>query len=143
MEPHPTPLADQLAGLRAAAAPSGADCGMLPAALHAVIAAILARIFAGLERVFLLWQAGLLPTPAARHISPPSRPSEPRPRQLSPRRAGKRHAARKHAGVAVLPRTIAAVPARTSAVIQTPGVAATAAITQSQRPRSARAPPPV
>ncbi len=55
METRPTLLADQLAGLRAPLAPSGADCTRSSAELHALIAAIFARIFARLEAIFLLW----------------------------------------------------------------------------------------
>ena len=66
---QPTPLGAQIATLRTAAAtaPSGAAGRMLPACLHTMIAAILARIFGRLEQIFLLWQAGLLPpSPAPR-----------------------------------------------------------------------------
>ena len=68
METRPTPLANQLAGLRAAIT-SNDDRGWLPTALHAVIAAILARIFGRLEQLILLWQAGTLPAPAPRQPS--------------------------------------------------------------------------
>ncbi len=60
-----SPLGDKIASLRAA--PSGADGRMLSNALHTLIAAILARIFTRLEDIFLLWQAGTLPTPQPRH----------------------------------------------------------------------------
>ena len=62
---HSSPPGDRIASLRAA--PSGADGRMLPAALHAIIMTCLARIFARLEQIFLLWQAGTLPAPLARH----------------------------------------------------------------------------
>ena len=62
---HSSPPGDRIASLRAA--PSGADGRMLPAALHSIIMTCLARIFARLEQIFLLWQAGTLPAPLARH----------------------------------------------------------------------------
>ena len=60
METQPPPLAAQLAGLRAATT-SNDDRTMLPAALHALIAAIFARLFDRLEQILLLWQSGQLP----------------------------------------------------------------------------------
>ena len=61
-----TPLGDQIARLLAAA-PRAAACERLPIfSLHALIYAILARIFARLEQILLLWQAGALPTPKLR-----------------------------------------------------------------------------
>ena len=66
---QPPSLTDQCATLRSPA-PSGA-CGMLSNALHAMIAAIFARIFGRLEQIILLWQAGNLPTPATRPMSTP------------------------------------------------------------------------
>lgn len=57
-------MADQLAGLRAITS-ADAPRRMLPNALHTLIMAILARLFARLEQVFLLWQAGQLPPPPA------------------------------------------------------------------------------
>ena len=76
MTQHPTPLGDTLASLRSA--PLGTHRGMLPAALHTLITAILTRIFARLEQVFLLWQAGQLPAPTVRHRAP-NLPAEARP----------------------------------------------------------------
>ena len=53
-------LGDQLAHLRI---PSRGQetCGWLPAAVHAMIMALLARIFGRLEQILLLWQSGTLP----------------------------------------------------------------------------------
>ena len=62
METHP-PLADQLAGLRAIPTTPKADTTILSAALHALVAAIFARIFGRLEQFLLLWQSGSLPCP--------------------------------------------------------------------------------
>ena len=78
MSIQPAPLSAQLAELRANA-PSGAACGMLSNALHALIAAIFARIFSRLEQIVLLWQAGHLPAPPAPRAFAP-RPSAPRTR---------------------------------------------------------------
>ena len=53
-------LAAQLAQLKTASqAPE--TCGRLPAALHALIMACLARLFGRLEQLLALWQSGLLP----------------------------------------------------------------------------------
>ena len=65
MSLHPPRLSDRRAQMRPAA-PSGAARRMLPISLHAVFAALFARIFARLEHLLLLWQTGQLPTPAPR-----------------------------------------------------------------------------
>ena len=84
METHPTPLAGQLAGLRAAIT-SNDDRGWLPASLHALIMAIFARIFGRLEQIMLLWQSDTLPAippanaTAARTPRPPAPPTHPPP----------------------------------------------------------------
>ena len=69
-----SPLGAQIASLRTAPAASTAACGMLSNALHALIAAILARIFGRLEQILLLWQTGNLPTPLDRRTQPNSTP---------------------------------------------------------------------
>ena len=69
MSIHTPSLADQFAGLRAVTAQS-TDRGWLPAALHALIMAALARIFGRLEQLVLLWQTGTLPLPAPRTAAP-------------------------------------------------------------------------
>ena len=74
METQPSPLADQLAGLRATIT-SNDGRGWLPASLHALIATIFARIFDRLEQLFQLWQSGQLPAP---------QPSPPRQTQRRP-----------------------------------------------------------
>ena len=70
METQPPRLAGQFAALRATTAttPKGA---WIPAPVHALIMACLARIFGRLEQLVLLWQAGNLPTPATRPTSTP------------------------------------------------------------------------
>ena len=65
METRPTPLAAKFAAIRAATT-SNDDRGTVSAALHALISAILARIFGRLEQILLLWQSGTLPTPPLR-----------------------------------------------------------------------------
>ena len=70
MKTRSSPLADQLAGLRAATT-SNDDRGWLPASLHALIMAILARIFGRLEHILLLWQSGNLPAPLPRRTAHP------------------------------------------------------------------------
>ena len=72
MSLHPPRLSDRRAPMRPAA-PSGAARRMLPISLHAIIAAIFARIFARLEQILALWQAGTLPLPPARKSAPTHR----------------------------------------------------------------------
>ncbi len=84
MSVQPTPLGAQIASLRkAGTAPSGADRRMLSAALHALIAAIFARIFDRLEQILLLWQSGQLPAPL---IRAPRAATAPRQHLAKPRR---------------------------------------------------------
>ena len=71
METHP-PLADQFAGLRAIPTTPNADTTILSAALHALFAALFARIFDRLERILLLWQTGQLPPPQTNCIPSPN-----------------------------------------------------------------------
>ena len=54
---------------------------MLSNALHTWIEAIFAHIFGRLEQIFLLWQAGNLPTPPPRH---PQRGATPEIRRAQP-----------------------------------------------------------
>ena len=79
MNAAPTTLTQELARLRQSAEADQAH-GWLPAALHALIMACLARLFVRLEQTFLLWTAGQLPPqhPAAPPIARPA-PNTPRP----------------------------------------------------------------
>lgn len=63
MEGTSPSLGDQLAGLRHSAQARPENCALLPAAIHALIAAIFAKVFARLEQLLALWQAGTLPAP--------------------------------------------------------------------------------
>ena len=63
METRPSPLSEQLNGLRSNAWARRENRALLPAALHALIAAIFARIFARLELLLQAWQTGSLPPP--------------------------------------------------------------------------------
>ena len=56
---------DQLTGLRITAQALPENRAWIPDAIHALIIAALARVFARLEKLFLLWQSGNLPVPAA------------------------------------------------------------------------------
>lgn len=88
MTQHPSPLGDAIANLRKA--PAGTHRGMLPEALHTLITAILARIFARLEAILRLWQAGELPTPTPRHrAAAPARQASNR-QTSAPQRARRR-----------------------------------------------------
>ena len=77
MENQSPSLGDQIARLRHTAQ-ARENCAWCPAAVHALIAAIFARIFGRLERVLLLWQAGTLPTAPARRAAEPDRAGAPR-----------------------------------------------------------------
>ena len=75
MSLKPSPLAGQLAGLRAATT-ANAERGWLPASLHALIMAIFAHIFGRLEQLLLLWQSATLPATAnGTGAHAPARPS--------------------------------------------------------------------
>ena len=150
---QPSRLADQLAGLRAAT-PSNDGRGMLPAALHALIAAIFARIFDRLEQIILLWQSGLLPhaqshpeqsapvqhvsernAQAQRHPERSEKPKLPAPR---PSTEPQRHIAHPHLAA---PRTTPVMPAPNQAPIRAPVIPPPSAATSPARPRRARDPP--
>ena len=123
---NPPSLADQAANLRTALLAEDAPF-WLPDALHALIMAALARIFARLEDMIRLWQSGALPPPPAsrapsRHSARASR--VPRRGRI---RARRRHTsrdqlspvaeqARPHATItadpACCPRRVATTPAR-------------------------------
>lgn len=144
-QPSPTP---KVAILRIPA-PADRSSPLLPASLHALITAILTRLFTRLEHLLQLWQAGNLPIP------------QPRPRTAranSPRIAGERHESAPRA--APFPphprrRTMAAPPcashapsfsARPAAPAwrhprHTPGISPFATPTARPPPHSARAPP--
>ena len=131
-------LADQFAGLRASPTTPNADTRILSAALHTLIAAIFARIFARLEQFLLLWQAGNLPATPARQIAPARQSRSPQ--VTSRRRRGVRRATRRRLHATVRSRASCAVASWAN---QLPALAALAAIILSSRPRSARAPPTV
>ena len=144
MESHSSPLADQLAGLRATT-PSNDGRGTVPAALHALIAAIFARIFDRLEQILALWQAGLLPPSPAAHSQ--ARDTAPAAAQHRPAAAVLRQnnaypAARHNHSHPQIPAANPAVRARILPFAARP---ASAAPSQQPRPRSraARAPPPI
>ena len=58
MENQTPSLGDALAGLRHTVQAPREKCAFLPAAIQAMIAAILARIFGRPEQILLLWQIG-------------------------------------------------------------------------------------
>ncbi len=80
MPPHPSPLADSVATLRAATLATPAHA-WLPAPIHALILACLVRIFGRLEEMIRLWQAGLLPPPLERPRTVRTNPANPWPRE--------------------------------------------------------------
>ena len=64
-------LGDQFAGLREIAQARPENRAFFPAAIHTLIMACFARIFARLEQLLTLWQAGNLPVPAPPRATPP------------------------------------------------------------------------
>ena len=129
----PSPgLAAQLAQLHHA--PLGREkCAWVPAAVHDLIITWLTRIFASLEQLVRLWQAGQLPPPPIR-TAVPRTDRQNTPRHVRPP-ASRRRAIRRatHRG-----RTSLAchVPAGS------PELAPRQAIAPPARPRPARDPPP-
>ena len=65
MEQTPPSLGDRIATLRMQAL-ARENCVYIPDAIHALIIACLARIYARLEDLVRLWQAGALPLAAPR-----------------------------------------------------------------------------
>ena len=145
MESPTTSLSDQLAGLCTTLTAGEAPCWM-PDRVHALIIACLARIFARLENVLTLWQAGQLPPL-------PPRPASTAPRTQNPRAPGPRQTTSHRAK----PSTCAATqpsaaqpdrhrcprkPARSFVrAISTPGIASTIGGRAVPRRHLARAPP--
>ena len=68
---------------------------MLPISLHALFAALFARIFNRLEHLILLWQTGQLPTPPVRQVAAGDpAPRHPALRAKTARHSGQREPAR-------------------------------------------------
>ena len=138
-----SPLGAQIANLQTAIA-ARETCAWLPATLHAMIAAIFARIFGRLEQILLLWQSGNLPLPQTRSTAPrasrrdsacglrPPVPLMPRPVRRSPQLVADRRTC------AEIPQTAAVAQVSTHALNPTP----LGARPPSLRPRHARDPPP-
>ena len=84
MEQTPPSLGDRIATLRMQAL-ARENCVYIPDAIHALIIACLARIFARLEDLVRLWQAGALPLAAPRATKRPKTA-----RRRSPRIRGRR-----------------------------------------------------
>ncbi len=132
-------LAAGFAQLRASAAATPAPF-WLPDRVHALILALLARIFGRLEDLITLWQAGLLPPP------PALRPRTPRAGARAPSHRAKRSPGRKHPGCAD-PDSARPLSARRhsvnphSAPIQHPDRAIAPCSAPPRRRRSARDPP--
>ena len=138
MKDHPPSLGDKFARLRDSARAGEEKCARIPASIHALIMACLARIFARLEQLFLLWQSGQLPPPQAHATQHPISRRDSARRSEAPRR--KVHSADPPASQPVS--QPAASPSR-ARHIRHPG--ATSALppgTAPLRPRPARDPPP-
>ncbi len=129
MDSQPSALSAQIAGLRHAvqATPAAA---WLPATLHALIIACLARLFTRLEQMLNLWQSGDLILPQATPRAAASR-EQRRRAPAAPRRRSRHRRARQ---------TATPAPARHPRTIHRP--AANLPSAARHRPRPARDPPP-
>ena len=140
MEPNPSSLGEKIARLHGAVQAQEKRVWM-PNAVHALIMACLTRIFARLEHVIQLWQAGLLPSlpiPATTHSNAVRAPHPPIPRPI-------RQRSKSRARTAI-------APARRSAETQNPPIDVISGDAAPDRalippahpcPRPARAPPAV
>lgn len=124
---QPPSLADAIARLHAATAVAAPV--WLPAALHALLIACLARLFSRLEHIVLLWQSGRLALPPASCKSPHAEAARP----ASPRREPDR-AARPPMRVAA-PGRGAAGPDRTDPFIGFPAACRTGTPSPKHPPR--------
>ncbi len=137
MSVHPTPLAQQVAHIRGAIL-TQEKCVWIPAVVHALIIACLARIFGRLEEMIRLWQSGQLPLP------PAPRPYAPRAACATPRVHHWPTARPRHAMALPIPESASATaprhaPAAPFPTLPTPCAGPNPIHAQS---RHARAPPP-
>ena len=135
METQPPRLAGQFAALRATTAttPKGA---WIPAPVHALIMACLARIFGRLEQLMLLWHACCLPAPPS-----PRTPKCRNPSSVPHSRAPARQAHRPASALGQLKAADRSSHAKPAMHAPTPRPAASRPIASSSRPHAARDPP--
>lgn len=146
MRTHPSELAESLASLRHAATATQAPA-WLPATLHALILACLARLIGRLEDMVQLWRAGLLPPPnhpAAHPAAPGTSRAPPASARRTPRRYRRRRQTRAPRQHSVAPPCRHGVMRPPSAAAITPSRATTPSPAGIASPRlcHARAPPP-
>ncbi len=133
MKTPPPGLAAQLAQLHHA--PLGREtCAWVPAAVHDLIIAWLTRIFASLEQLVRLWQAGQLP-------SPPIRIAAPGAHRRNITQHTRRPASRRRAARRATHRVRTLIPCH--ALIWSQVQTLRPSAVPSTRPRPARDPPPV
>ena len=141
MTHHPSSLADQFGSLRASVESDSAH-GWLPAALHALIMACLARLFARLEQIVLLWQSGKLVVPPAVSPSAARAPAHDRPRAARPAARAPLPRTPRVTHPAIPVQTILGPAIRLRRAAPAPGrLCRTYPSHAPARPRSARAPP--
>lgn len=128
MEPSQATLAERVGTLRAAAQADSARA----TCLHALIMSCLARIFARLEQMLLLWQSGTLPLPHAPNHSPRRHTSHTRPN--ASRRTTRRRSRRST--------PTPGIPPRQRATWQIPPSNRLPTDRAAPRARSVRLPPP-
>ena len=133
MENTPLSLGDQIARLHGAVR-TQERCAWIPQAVHTLILACLSRIFARLEQLVLLWQAGELPAPPPRTAT---RPTARRDSARAVRRNGRRRRPR-----AVLVQASDAAQKVTPFPRPPAGIVRPGGGKTSSPRRSARAPPP-
>ena len=135
-------LTTQFASLHTALRAQG-TCVWIPASIHTIIMACLARIFGRLEQLLLLWQSGELPLLAVQNPGPtgaarPPVPGMPRPPiPARARHAGRQAPIREPSARVALPRSTAVIRARHPA----PGTNPSRTRTPFARPHLAHDPP--
>ena len=131
---QPSPLGAQIASLHIAIK-ARETCAWLPDAVHALIAAIFARIFDRLEQIILLWQSGTLPAPALQR-------SQPRGARRQSADVSSRHPANRSKSARKAPiGTPRRVRTRAATAASNPAASIQPAIHKPPRPRAARDPP--
>ena len=140
MSIQPTPLGDQFTRINQALQ-AQEKCAWVPAAIHNLIMAILARIFGRLDQMLQLWQAGALPAPPIRAIPNGTQAGDPTHRQYPPAMRAPRHRPHPATRPAEHRRARIATARSIPAPDRTQGAAPSSTIVPPARPRPARDPP--
>ena len=143
MSIQPTPLGDRFTRINQALQ-AQEKCAWVPAAIHTLIMAILARLFGRFDQMLQLWQAGALPAPPIRAIPNDTPGDDPTHRQCRPATRAPRHRPRpatRQAESAQHLRARMATARSIPAPDRTQSLASANTIVPPARPRPARDPP--